>query len=260
MSKKTLAEIKKEYRERKISYGKNTDKTPDEILKEITDSQLNHSVIKEAEYQCYMDNVVKILGKLGEYELATLVNRKLRKHILKLERESGMEIVEPAKAEKYYYWLPYWKGYLNRIPKRGLNNLTRKPSYGWGDMEWKGEPTLPRRLRGICVGGLFGNVKLPFFYYHMEMRTGGKEIENLPKIQELTKQIVERLEELYDNMDTVHILPEDKVEYWKGRIRETILYIRKQSRWVGLMLIQEVEVEVLDSPNEKQEGGEEGSK
>lgn len=260
MGRKTVTEIKREYTERGESYDKNTDKTPNEILREITASQVDHSVIKEAEYQCYMNNVVKILGKLGEYELATLVNRKLRKHMLKLERESGMEIAEPAKAEKYYYWLPYWKGYLNRIPKRGLNNLTRKPSYGWGDREWKGEPTLPKRLKSICAGGLFGASMPPFFYYHMELRTSGTEIENLPKIQEITKQIIERLEELYDNMDTVHILPEDKVEYWKDRIKNTILYIRKHSKWVGLALIQEAGFEVLDSPSEEQEGGKEVGK
>ena len=269
MSKRTLTEIRREYREQGISYDKNPDKTPDEIIREITDSQVDSSVVEEAQYQCYMNNVVKILGKLGEYELATLVNRKLRKHVLKLEYKSKVEIVEPVKPEKEDYWLPYWTGYLRRIPKQGLNNLTRGPRYSAEaharvrsfnrkhgiSNEWKGKPTLPRRLKSICIEGFFGGAKLPFFYYHMEVRTHGHEIENWEKIQELTKQIIVRLEELYYKMDTVHILPEKEVRYWKKRIWDTILYIREKSKWVGLELLLEVggdEAPLLEQEREKE--------
>lgn len=271
MGKKTLTEIRREYREQEISYNKNADKTPDEILREIVDSQVDSSVVEEAKYQCYMNNVVKILGGLGEWELATLVNRKLRKHILELEYESKVEIVEPVKTEKNYYWLPYWTGYLRRIPKQGLNNLTRRPRYtiaqstrmarfnrehGISD-EWKGKPTLPRRLKSICAGrGLFSASLPPFFYYHMTIRTSGTEIENWRKIQELTKQTVERLGELYDKMDTVHVLPEKEVRYWKNSIRDTIIYIREKSKWIGLELLLEVDCDEV--PLLEQERGEEG--
>ena len=68
------------------------------------------------------------------------------------------------------------------------------------------------------------------------------EVDNLEKVQELTKQILVRLEELYENMDTITVLPPEKVKYWKEMLRNTELYIRKQSsRWIGLNLIEEAE-------------------
>lgn len=163
---------------------------------------------------------------------------------------SEMEIIVPN--QKTDRWLPNWKRYLKKIPKRGLNNLTKpsiylKKYYAETGQKWKGVPTIQRRLEKICIGGLFWDAVLPFFYYHMEMRTNGNEVENLEKVQKHTKQILERLEILYENMDTVTVLSPEKVEYWKERIRKTELHIRKQSRWIGLNLIQETDYRVIES-------------
>jgi len=167
-----------------------------------------------------------------------------------IEHEPEIEMVEPVKAKKYYFWLSRWENYLKRIPKRGLNNITKQKSYEYKGKTYiydrGGEPTIKRRLKKICVGGIFGASMPPFFYYAGSMMTNGTEKENLPKIKELTKQILDRLEALHGQMDTVNVLPKNEVEYWKNRIRETIYYIRKQSRWVGLMLIQETEFKVLE--------------
>lgn len=158
---------------------------------------------------------------------------------------SEMEIIIPH--QKTDRWLPHWERYLKKIPKRGLNNLTKRPYWYSGQFgEWKGEATLPRRLRKICSVWIFSQAP-PFFYYHMEMRTHGTEVENLEKAQEYTRRILERLEILYENMDTVTVLPPNEVEHWKEKIKSTDLYIRKQSRWIGLNLIQETEFSVIQS-------------
>lgn len=221
-------------------------KTPDEIIQGILDSQVDSSIIDEAQYQCYMKNVTKILSKLGEYELVSLVNQALRKHTAKLEYNSKVEIVEPIK--KYYTWLPYWKSYLKKIPKAGLNNLTRKPSWyrilNYG--EWKGKPTIIKRLRKIVALGFFSRTP-PFLYYAGAMMTNGTEVENLPKIRELTKEIIEKLENLYYKMDTIHVMPKEEVEHWKQKIWDTILDIRKKSGFIGLELLLEADYKDVQS-------------
>lgn len=156
------------------------------------------------------------------------------------------QILEPLKKQSY--WLPYWENYLKKIPKTGLNNLTKTKSYDWKGQKIiydnGGKPTLPRRLEKIVVMGLFG-CGLPFFYYHMEMITHKKELKNLEKVQELTKLILEQLEVLYHKIDAVNVLSDKELEYWKLKLKETRLYIRKQSKFIGLKLIQEAEFKKL---------------
>ena len=147
--------------------------------------------------------------------------------------------MKPNKTEKHHFWLPYWERYLKKIPKRGLNNLTRKTS--WHNR--KGEPTIRRRLKKIVAIGMFTQAP-PFLHYAGDMITFGKEKENLPKIKELTKQIIQQLEELYSKMDTVKVIPKKEVEYWKQKIKETTFYIKEQSKWIGLA--QEAKYRVLE--------------
>ena len=52
-------------------------KTPDEIIREIIDSQQSLERLHQAEYQCHMMNIVKILTKYGEDDLAQLVQERL---------------------------------------------------------------------------------------------------------------------------------------------------------------------------------------
>ena len=208
-----------------------------------------HPELYEEEYRRTMRSIILALHYMDERGLAWRVDSKLRTHIREKE-EFKAKTLKQHQAHTDSYYLPRWIGYLKRIPKQGLNNRTKKPRpSSISRDEWTGTPTLPRRLRRICMTGLFDGVKLPFFYYHMEIRTSRnfkQHIDSLPKIQEITKQIVERLEELYDKMDTVTVLSERELRYWKEAIRYTILYIRKNSGWVGLELTQEAEFEVLE--------------
>jgi hypothetical protein len=164
-----------------------------------------------------------------------------------MEEKREMEVIIPKKRPDI--WLPHWERYLKKIPKRGLNNLTKVPWWWeshYPDREWRGKPTIEKRLEKIT--GWLGDIP-PFFYYAGDMRTHGIEKENLPKIQELTKQILDRLETLYENMDKVTVLSPQRVTYWKERIRETDLKIRKYSRWIDLDLIHEGEFRVCDENN-----------
>ena len=209
-----------------------------------------HPELYEEEYRRTMRSIILALHYMDERGLAWQVYKKLRNHIREKE-EFEAKTLKQYQAHTDDTYLPRWIGYLRRIPKQGLNNLTKKPRSSLVSRdEWTGTPTLPRRLRSVCMTGFFDSVKLPFFYYHMEMRTSRnfkRYVDSLPKIQEITKQIVERLEELYDKMDTVTVLSERELRYWKEAIRYTILCIRKKSGWVGLKLIQESGYEVLES-------------
>ena len=167
-----------------------------------------------------------------------------------------MEITTRTTTSKGDRWQYHWEKYLKKIPKRGLNNLTKEPYYAlvlnprlqafkskWGiSNEWKGDPTIRKRLDRICVGGFFGDVSLPFYAYVASMLSSGTGEENLPEIKELTKQILMQLEELYDKMDTVHVMLPEEVEHWKRRLRATIHYVRGKSSQIGMTMIQEVEV------------------
>ena len=193
----------------------------------------------EEEYRRNMKGIVNALAELGEIGLAYRVKRKLEKY----DRERAELRMRTLKPDNDH-WLPMWANYLKRIPKQGLNNMTQKARYG---PERRSVPTLPRRLKSICISqSWFGGHRLPFFYFHMDARAG-HETENIPKVQELTEQIIERLEELYKNMDTVTVLKESTLQYWKEQVWYTILWIKKQSGWVGLELIQEAGYEMLES-------------
>lgn len=210
----------------------------------MTEKQTIDAELYEEEFRRNMKGIAQALHDLGEFGLAWRVDSRLRTHIRK--KDDALHIV--ARND---HWLSMWVGYLKRIPKQGLNNMTQKRRYG---SEVLSVPTLPRRLKSICISqSWFGGHRLPFFYFHMDARAG-HETENIPKVQELTKQIIERLEKLYENMDTITVLKESELQYWKEQVRYTILWIRRQSGWVGLELIQEAGFEVLSQPNSSQEG------
>ncbi len=207
-----------------------------------------HPELYEEEYRRTMKSISWALHYLDEVGLGWRVDRKLKAHIEE-QRQFKAETLERLHRRGDNDYPSRWVKYLKSIPKQGLNNMTRKPR---GIEHFNSVPTLPQRLKNICVSGFFGLPQLPFFYYHMEIRTNlltkrhpGRYISGMKKIRELTIQIIERLEELYDNMDTVTVLPESDLNYWKGAIRGTILYIRKKSGWVGLKLIQEAEYKMM---------------
>lgn len=52
-------------------------KTPDEIIREILDSQQDPAIIERARYKCHLMNIVKILKKYGDDDLALLVQNRL---------------------------------------------------------------------------------------------------------------------------------------------------------------------------------------
>ncbi len=207
-----------------------------------------HPELYEEEYRRTMRSISWALHFMDERGLGYQVDRKLKEHIEE-KRQFEAKTLKLTNEHADNYYLPMWVNYLKRIPKRGLNNMTQKPR--WGQHAFHNSiPTLPRRLKSICMTGFFDSGKLPFFYYHMEIRTSRhfkRYIDNIPKIQELTRQIVERLDELLDMMDTVTVLSERELEYWKGAIQHTTLYIRKKSGWVGLQLIQEAGHKMLES-------------
>lgn len=212
-----------------------------------------HPELYEEEYRRNMKGIIAALFNLGERGLGWKVDSRLKEHIREND-ELKMRFITSDNTR----WLSMWVDYLKRIPKQGLNNLTRKTSWDirhaefrkQHGIEWKGEPTLPRRLKSICISqSWFGGHRLPFFYFHMDARAG-HEVETIPEVHTLTKQIIERLEELYEKMDTVTVLKESELQYWKDQIKYSILWIRKQSRWVGLEQLledKETEFEVLES-------------
>ena len=57
------------------------DKTSDEIISEILDSQQSLDKLYKAEYACHMMNIVKILKKYGEHDLAELVQARLNSEL-----------------------------------------------------------------------------------------------------------------------------------------------------------------------------------
>jgi len=54
--------------------------TPDEIIREIIDSQVDPAIIERARYLLHLENIVKILTKYGETDLAQLVQERLDSH------------------------------------------------------------------------------------------------------------------------------------------------------------------------------------
>ncbi len=206
-----------------------------------------HPELYEEEYRRTMKSISWALHFMDERGLGYQVDRKLREHIEE-KRMFAAETLKRTNEHADNYYLPIWINYLKRIPKQGLNNMTQKPRWGQHGHH-NPVPTLPRRLKSISMTGPFDSIKLPFFYYHMEIRTSRhfkRYIDNIPKIQEITKQIVERLDELHAKMDTVTVLSESEHRHWKNAIRFTALYIRKNSGWVGLELTQKAEFEVLE--------------
>ncbi len=214
---------------------------------EYTDSELY-----EDEYRRTMRAVAQVLARLGERGLAWRVDRQLSKHITK-GLLTDMNTIRPSHTKRDDYYLPFWENYFKRIPRQGLNNLTKRPQYYNISLGWSGKPTLPKRLEKLLLGGIFGTIRLPFFYYHMDIRAD-PERQSLPRIQELTKLIIERLEDLYDKMDTADVLTESEIKYWKEKLREAVNYIQDNSRWVGLTLTQDAEFVVCDEGdnNEKE--------
>ncbi len=209
-----------------------------------------HPELYEEEYRRTMKSISWALHFMDEFSLGYQVDRKLKEHVEE-QHQFKAETLEMIHRRGDSDYPSRWVKYLKSIPKRGLNNMTKKPR---GIEHFNSVPTLPQRLKNICVSGFFGLPQLPFFYYHMEIRTNlltghrpGLYIGTIKEIRELTIQIIERLEELYDNMDTVTVLPESDLNYWKGAIRGTILYIRMKSGWVGLKLIQEAGHKMLES-------------
>ena len=230
---------------------------------ELPDLEGLHPESYEEEYKRIMWSIKDTLMWLGEYGLSMKVGSTLSEYNSKAESERHELSRKALGYRKHNNYPAYWETYLKRIPKRGLNNLTKEPDYhktlsqsDFGSKyglktgsDWKGKPTLPDRLRKICVFGLFG-VKLPFFYYRGSIMSDdtGSLIEDLPYVQDLTKHILRRLEELYDEMDTVTVLSDSELGYWKKSIRNTIRYIREQgSKWGGMRLLQNVEHKELDS-------------
>jgi len=54
--------------------------TPDEIIREIIDSQVDPAIIERARHLLHLENIVKILTKYGETDLAQLVQERLDSH------------------------------------------------------------------------------------------------------------------------------------------------------------------------------------
>jgi len=208
-------------------------------INEYTDVELY-----EEEYRRTMRAIAEVLHRLGERGLSFRVDRQLSKHINE-GLLADMNTIRPPQVKRDAYYLPLWENYFKRIPRQGLNNLTKRPQYYSSSLGWSGKPTLPKRLERLRLGGIYGTIRLPFFYYHMDIRAD-PERQSLPRIQELTKLIIERLEELYDKMDTVTVLTESEIKYWKEKIRESVKHIQDQSHWVRLELIQDAEFVLCD--------------
>jgi len=60
--------------------------------------------------------------------------------------------------------------------------------------------------------------------------------------KELTTEVIEELEKLYKKIDTVYVLRNEERQYCKQKLKDTILYIKKQSKRIDL--IQEAEFTV----------------
>lgn len=151
-------------------------------------------------------------------------------------------------------WLIHWEKYYKKIPKRGLNNLTREDEY-WKrfhpDEEWKGKPTLPRRMEKLQP--FLGSSGLPFYYLkgdivtHLMFKgTSPEEVEEiLREVKTLTNKIIVTLQALHAHLDFVTVLPPDQVEDLKHGVKFLIALIRKES--MQLKVIQEADYEVIES-------------
>jgi len=154
------------------------------------------------------------------------------------------------------FWVKRWEKYYKQIPKRGLNNLTREsrlykymkenyPEESYGSRPWKGKPILPDRLDKI-LPGVFGFGALPFRFVLYEVRGKNISPDVIPRIRELTTKIIEALNNLYDNMDTVTILDPQLVEAYKEEIRKVKFNIIENSKFLGGTLEHKGPVVLLD--------------
>jgi len=124
-----------------------------------------------------------------------------------------------------------------KIPIRGLNNLTKEPWWfkdsrtprsrlGIGD--WKGKPTLPRRMNKLLFG-------LPYLPPQM-VAMGATEGTHNDEAKLLLANCFSLLEDLKNNLDDVTIIQKEDVERYKIRIENLVKYLRTSGRILGLII------------------------
>lgn len=133
-----------------------------------------------------------------------------------------------------------------KIPIRGLNNLTKEPwwfkdprtapaTLGFG--EWKGKPTLPRRMEKFLFG-------LPYLPPQM-VAMGAAEGSHNDEAKRLLINCFDLLEDLKGNLDGVTVIDAEGIDRYKLRIERLISYLRGSGKILGL--IQEGEFNILES-------------
>jgi hypothetical protein len=132
-----------------------------------------------------------------------------------------------------------WEKFYKKIPKRGLNNLTKEPKIikwqkeqGNNPIPWNPKPTLPKRLNKILpVWGLPSTP--PFKILALASLTDESARDAIPEIRKITLKCIDALNNLYDKMDSVTVLPQHKVEYYKEQIELLKFDILKKSWYLG---------------------------
>ena len=124
-----------------------------------------------------------------------------------------------------------------KIPRRGLNNFTKTPSY-WKD-EWGSyrlTPTLPRRMEKL----LFGWPYLPPQMVAMGVVDGSHN----DHAKNLLIDIFKLLENLKNNLDTVTVISREEINKYKIRIVRLKSYLRTSGKLLGL--VQEAEFTLIE--------------
>jgi len=128
-----------------------------------------------------------------------------------------------------------------KIPIRGFNNLTKEPWYV-KDLrtpsslrEWKGEPTLPRRMSKLLFG-------LPYLPPQM-VAMGLIEGSHTDEAKRLLGDCFKLLEDLKDNLEYVTVINKDEIKQYKTRIEHLQSYLRGPGKTLGLIQEGEFTIE-----------------
>lgn len=133
---------------------------------------------------------------------------------------------------------------LKKIPKRGLNNLTRQTYWYPENDEWKWlkdipftpKPTIRRRMDKLCPP--FGILGLPYLPPPM-VAMANKEAKKTAKV--LLNQCLDELFAFIRKLDTITVVDKSEVEEFKRRVQRLMEYLNTTAEALG-MVIEEGEV------------------
>jgi len=121
--------------------------------------------------------------------------------------------------------------FKKKIPKRGLNNVTKEPewfskSFDW---KWKGEPTLRDRMTKL-------KWSTPYLPPQMVVMGITSEQFNKEAAKSLMIECLELLNNLHNNLDSVTVVPAEQISQWKEMIWKKKRYLMIVAKMLGMII------------------------